>query len=105
MGNYSPTGSSHPIGDVTGNTPTNATVTTSSTQISAANGDRRFIILSNIGNKDVFLASGQTAILNSGAILLRGESIVIGAEAEPLKEAINGIVSAGTTTIAVLEFE
>ncbi len=104
MSNYSPMGGGHPVGDVLGKVPTSVTVTTSSTQLLAADEDRRFVMLSNIGNKDAFVAAGQTALVSKGGVILKGESLVIGLSEESSKEDINAIVIAGDTVIAILEF-
>ena len=105
MVGYSPIGSSHPIADLTGNVPTTVNVTTSSTQLLAANDKRRFCIFSNIGNRDAFIAVGQTAVGNQGFALFKGEQITIGRESAPPKEEINAIVNAGNTDITILEVE
>jgi len=105
MGNYSPRGGLHPLGDYTGQVPTAVNIGTSSTQLLDANDNRRFCVLSNIGNRDAFIAVGQTAIVNQGFVLTKGSQIFIGLEAEAPKEAINAIVGAASTDIAILEVE
>lgn len=105
MSAYSPTGSPHPLGDVVGQTPTGVTVTTSSTQLLAANEDRRACIISNIGIQDIYIAIGNTAVVSAGLPLPKGEQIVLGDTSEPTTEAINAITLVATSDIAILEFE
>ena len=86
-----------------GQIPTNVSVTNSSTEIIDANAARKWCIITNIGNQDVFLAAGQTALVDKGALLgKRGGAIVLDAS-NMSTEAINGIVSSGTATVMILE--
>ena len=103
MAQYSPIGDNSPIGDVTGGVLASVSVSNSSVLVLAANENRRAIIFSNVGNRDCFLASGQTAIAEQCLLLKKGETRIITVELAG-KEAINGITDAGSTTIGVQEF-
>lgn len=105
MVSYAPMGSPHPLGDVTGQTPISVNVSTISTQLLAANENRRFIVLSNNGLQDVFIAIGNTATVDTGLILEKGEITSLFAETESSKESINAVTFANTSDIAILEFE
>lgn len=86
-----------------GQIPSNVSVTTSSTEIIDANTKRKWCVLTNIGNQDVFIAAGQTALVDKGALLgKRGGSIILDAS-NMTTEAINGIVSGGSSTVMILE--
>ncbi len=88
-----------------GKIPTSVSVTTSSTEIVAANTARKWLVLTNIGNRDVYVAVGQTALSLKGALLGKGGgSVSLGAEMMTT-EAINGITSAGSATVMILECE
>ncbi len=100
---YTPMGSNAPIGVVTASTPTNVSVTNSSTQIVAANLARRFILLSNIGVKDVFISGDGTALDQKGVLLAKGGILILGGSID-ITTSLHGITSAGSTTIAIQEF-
>ena len=86
-----------------GQVPTNVTVTTSSTEILPASTARKWCIFTNIGNKDVYLASGQTALVEKGVLLGKsGGAIALGA-ATMTTEAINGITKSGEAIVMILE--
>ncbi len=88
-----------------GKIPTNVSVTASSTEIVAANTARKWLVLTNIGNRDVYMAVGQTALDQKGALLGKGGgSIALGVDMITT-EAINGITSAGSATVMILEGE
>lgn len=101
---YSPAGSNQPLGDATANTPTSASVGTSSTQIVAENLDRRFLFLFNSGNFDVFLSGDGTALLNKGFILEKGVGIELSRNMN-LTTSIHGITLAASSDVLILEFE
>lgn len=86
-----------------GASPGTTTVSNSSTEIVAANVSRRWCILTNVGNKDVYLAAGQTAEVDKGAILhANGGSIVFGVNFDTT-QALNGITKASTSAVIFLE--
>ena len=86
-----------------GKIPTNVTVTSSSTEIVAANTARKWLVLTNIGNGDVYVAVGQTALSHKGALLGKGGgSVSLGVDMITT-EAINGITSAGSAIVMILE--
>ena len=87
----------------TGQTPETTSVSNSSTEIVAANTNRRWCLLTNIGSNDVYGAIGQTAILNRGFLLAaNGGSITLGADICST-QAINGITSTGTSNVIFQE--
>ncbi len=81
----------------TGQTPVGVNVTTSSTQILAANADRKVAIIVNNSDEVVWLAIGKTAVVNKGIRLnARGGSFILSKYGPVFStEAINGI-HAGT---------
>lgn len=86
-----------------GQTPGTTSVTDSSTEIVATNTSRRWCFLTNIGSQDVYVAIGQTAILNRGILLAaNGGSLAMGADTMST-EAINGITSTGTSNVIFQE--
>ncbi len=94
------TGSVIPIEGLSADAPTNVSVTTSSTQILLGDKSNIFVILSNTGTKDAFLAFANTAELDKGVPLLKGTSIAFPVEGG-IDETINAIVAAGTTNITI----
>lgn len=86
-----------------GQTPDNVSVTTSSTEIAAASESRKWIILSNIGNKDVFIAIGQPALVDKGILLHRDAGQLLFSAELLSDQAINGITSSGSSTVAFQE--
>lgn len=86
-----------------GQVPSNVSVTNSSTEILDANTTRKWAIITNIGNSDVFLAVGQTALVDKGALLgKRGGALALDAS-NMATEAINGITDGGSSTVMILE--
>ena len=102
---YNPIGHLHPLGDVTALTPASANISTTSGSVVAFNENRRYLLMCNIGTQDAFLSFDDDAIVNEGIVLFRGESLELGRESESVKNGINAIVAANTTTIAFLEVE
>lgn len=87
----------------TGQTPTSVSVTTSSTELLAANTNRKWCVLTNVGNKDVFLAIDATALVNKGILLGKGGgSIQMGADIMSTG-ALNGITASGTASVLIQE--
>lgn len=86
-----------------GQTPDNVTITNSSTQILAANTSRKWCIMTNTGNRDIFVAMGQTALVNKGILIGRnGGSLTLTASALST-EAINGITTGGSSSMTYQE--
>ena len=104
MANYSPIGAPGPLGIPVAQTPSSVSVTNVSTQIVAANEDRRFLILSNVGNLDAFLSGDGTALVDNGFKLPKGETIELSRDIN-ITTSIHGITSAGSTDITIQEFE
>ena len=87
----------------TGQTPSSATVTSSSTEILASNSSRSSAFLGNIGKNDVWLACDVTAVLNEGVLLSRnGGSMLIDGTALTLG-AVNGICAATKTSTVTFQ--
>lgn len=88
-----------------GNPPENAIVSATSSVIIPANVNRNWCMLTNIGNRDVFVALGQTAEINKGIFLGRqGGAISLGANIMSV-EVINGITDGGSAIIIYQEGE
>lgn len=78
-----------------GQAPSSVGVGNSSTEIVPANASRQWLILTNIGIRDVYLAVGTPAIFETGIMLgAGGGSIVFGVDINTT-EAINAIKSGG----------
>jgi len=101
---YTPIGHPHNLGDTQTPPPDVAAITTVSLEILSANECRRAAVLTNIGNKDVSLAFGQTAIAGAGIIVFKGDSVVIG-EVDDIRMSIEAVTLNGVSTIAIQEFE
>ena len=85
----------------TGQTPSSATVTTASTEILSA-GARRWAVITNLGTDGVFIAVGQTAILNAGMYLAPGGVMNFTGDAGT-KQAVNGITRSGSSLVIYQE--
>ncbi|MBL4654152.1 MAG: hypothetical protein JKY53_15010 [Flavobacteriales bacterium] len=86
-----------------GQPPNNKTITTVSTEILAANSNRVWCFLTNDGFQDVWIAVGHPAVVGKGIFLAKNggkEKIDLNAHNN---EAINGIVAADTSTVALQE--
>jgi len=106
MSMFSMPGTAHPIGAAVGVAPSNVAITTVSTQVLPANGNRRYVHLSNIGNKDIYLALDQPAVADTGTVLKKGSPpLELGEDNEPPKGVINAITGGGSSTLAILEAE
>jgi len=88
----------------TANAPINVSVTNSSTQILAANSDRRLVIISNTGNINVFMSADGTAVVDKGFELRKGDTMQLGEDID-ITTTLHGITKGGSTNIAVQEFE
>jgi len=92
----------------TGQTPVGVNVTTSSTEILAANDNRKHAIVVNDSDAAMWLAIGQAAEAHKGIRLnARGGSLVIGKRTDLFSvQAINGIhESVGNKVACAQEFE
>ncbi len=84
---------------------TEVTVGVASTQIVAANPNRRYLLIQHVGTNPVFLRFDETAaVLNEGFRLTAGEIFEWPGPNNALyREAVNGIVLAGTEDLLVAE--
>lgn len=90
-------------GDITHST---VAVGVASTAIAAANPNRRYLLLQNVGAAPVFLRFDETAaVLNEGFSLAAGAIFEWPRDANNAlyREAVNGIVAAGTEDVLVSE--
>ncbi len=93
----------HLVNTGAGQTPATVSVTNSSTEIVAANPNRKWCLVTNVGNKDVYGAMGQTAEVGKGFLLARnGGSMLVDSTLHSV-EALNGITSAGTSNVIIQE--
>ena len=91
------------INKAPGAVPDTATVAVTSTEIVPANANRQWVFITNVGAEDVFIAIGQTALLNKGMVLRSPNgSIVLDATSCPTG-AVNGIVGANTSAVIFQE--
>lgn len=82
--------------------PTSASVGTSSATALAANANRKGLVLVNISSAKIFVAFGQTAVINSGIALYPGGIYVM----DPFlynTAAVSAIASAAASTLAIQE--
>ena len=86
-----------------GDAPSSITVTTTSTQILAFNSARNWCILTNIGNKDIYMAAGQTAIVNNGIFLSKGGGTFEMTSGVMFINGLNGITASGSSVIVFQE--
>ena len=87
-----------------GNPPAASTATNTNSVLVAANTSRLGLIITNTQNTDVFLAFGQTAIVDTGIFLRRDGFITLNSTFNTT-EALNGITSAGSALLIYQEFE
>jgi len=81
--------------------PTNASVTTSSAELLAADARVRVVQLTNTGDYDVWYChSGQTAAVGKGFYLPTGATVTLDGDQVP-KLGLNAIANGGTTTVAI----
>jgi len=86
-----------------GNAPDAVVITTISTTILAENRSRKWCVLTNTGNKDVFMGLGQAAEVGKGILLAGGGgSDVLGTDFMTYDE-LTGIVAVSTSTVLVQE--
>ncbi len=86
-----------------GQVPNSVSVGNTSTEIVAANTSRKWCVITNIGNRDIFVAIGQTALINKGIFLGRnGGSLLMDAGIMSI-ESVNGITTSGTSDVIFQE--
>jgi len=87
-----------------GQTPGTTFVTSSNTQIVAANADRIAIVLTNVGSNEVWVACDVTAEIVKGFLLAKhGGTLFLDSTCLTLGK-INGITAAGGSFITFQEF-
>lgn len=101
---YGPIGNVNNLGNTQTPPPDVAGITTVSLEILPANECRRATVLTNIGNKDAYVAFGQTAIAGSGIVIFKGDSVAIGV-IDDIRMSIEAVTATGVSTIAIQEFE
>lgn len=79
--------------------PAAVSVTTSATEVLAANADRKSAILTNNGAAAVWLGPNNTIAVGNGIVLLPGDQLVDGDSTD----AWWGIAVSGSVSVAVLE--
>jgi len=89
---------------LTASSPTVVTVTTGSTAVVALNASRKGLVLTNTGTKAVYFGIGTAAVLGSGIYLSAAGGVWVMDSNTFTTAAINGIVSAATTTVSIQEF-
>lgn len=84
-------------------TTSNATVTTSTTAVVAANGWRKYCVLVNSGTNPVFLALGVAAVADKGIYLAPSGGRYEINEQNLFTGAINGIAVGGDSNVTITE--
>ena len=83
---------------------TQPSISTSSAAVAAANANRRYLLIQNIGAATVFLRFGAAAVADQGVSLAPGAAYEMSAPGGNLyRGAINGITVSGTSTVLVTE--
>ena len=86
-----------------GQIPDSVSITNTSGEILAANTIRKWCYLTNLGSRDVFIAIGQTALINKGILLgKQGGSLDLDSDIMS-EETINGITLSGSSTVIFQE--
>ena len=81
--------------------PANATVTTSSAALLAADGQMRTVQLTNTGGYPIWYChSGQTAVATKGFYLPAGATVTLDGEQIP-SQGLSAIAVGGSTVIAI----
>ena len=88
----------------TGQAGGSTSVTTSTTEIVAANTNRAFIIMTNTGTTDVFIGIDVAAALDTGILVSKNGGTFIMDSTALSTGAINGITSTGTAIVLFQEF-
>lgn len=78
-------------------------VGSSSTQVLAANDDRVYAAIVNDSDEDVYLARGQTAVMNQGIRINSGGGSYEITELNPWTGVVNAISASGSKTVTVQE--
>ena len=85
------------------NTPSNFTATTSSTQMLAANPQRRGLVVINLGTANVsFGCNGATAVLNSGITLLPNGTWVM--DQFTFCNTVINVIAGGSCALSIQEY-
>ncbi len=88
------------------NAPANYTATNSSTTMLAVNEKRQGLVITNIGDKKIYLAFGSHAAVKNKGIFLDKKTGVFGIDATMCcKLPVQVITENGTSTVAIQEFE
>ena len=104
MGAYNPLGAGSPLTGVAGQVPATATITNVSSTVLAANTAAVLIFISNIGNQDAYITTGQTAIAGTGVYIAKGDARYFPLYGKMVEE-ITGITAAGSTILTMQVWE
>lgn len=87
-----------------GNAPTNFTATTTSTEMVAASDQRKALVLTNVGNRSIWIAFDvNPAEVDKGIRIVKDGSVFLGSVLLPI-ESINVITSMGSSLVQIQEF-
>lgn len=90
------------VKEVTSITNFNVSVGSSNTQVLAANSSRKLLILVNDSDENIYIALGETAILNSGIRLnKKGGSLTL--DDPKYTGVVNAICSSGSKNLVGIE--
>ena len=85
--------------------PAPVSVGNTSTEVLATNTSRKWCLVTNIGNKDVWMGIGQTAVSGRGILLgKQGGSMTMSAVLMSY-DAVNGITASGNSDVITQEGE
>ena len=86
-----------------GQDPSATTVTINNTVIVPTNTKRNWLVMTNVGDVDVWYSFGKDAVARKGMFMgARGGSVVLG-DTFRNGEAVNGITEAGTCLVVYQE--
>lgn len=85
-------------------TYTEGSVTTNSSVVLAAKGDRQFLFIQNTGAQDVYIEFGATATADANSyILLASTNDTIYQVTRVESQSVNAITASGTSTLKIGE--
>ena len=88
-----------------GSPPTNAIITTVSSVVVAANRNRKYLYLTNIGARDIWIGLGNTVSVDKGILIDKNGGRFSITSDNQCYDAINAIVANATSTLAIHEGE
>ena len=89
---------------LTASTPTNATVTGTSSQVVASNASRKGLSIINLSTDIIYIGLGTTALLQKGIALTQTGSVYEMSEYDYTTSSVTAISSGASSIISIQEF-